>query len=434
MNTTKSFLSICTLAVLFSGCLPSVADPSDKAVTVPIAGNTYITTPGTADRINNEGLVSWNDPATVLSSWFKTSNAGELTLYIRTKSDAMSTLKVSCAGKDFKVTIKNTEWDTIPVGTVVITDPGYIRVDMQGVEKKGEQFAEVSDIVIDGPAAAEDLHFVRNFATYWGRRGPSVHMKYKLPEGKTEYFYNEVTVPEGEDVLASYFMSNGFGEGYFGFQVNSETERRILFSVWSPFDTQDPKKIPEESRIKMLRRGEGVHIGEFGNEGSGGQSFLVYPWKAGNTYRFLTRIKPDGKGNTVYTSYFFAPEEDAWKLIASFRRPQTDTWYTNAHSFLENFSPDQGYIPRKVLFGNQWARTADGKWIELTDGMFTHDATANAGVRMDFNGGTDGNRFFLRNCGFFNESTPYKSVFKRQGGGTAPEIDFKALEAIPSAQ
>jgi hypothetical protein len=47
----------------------------------------------------------------------------------------------------------------------------------------------------------------------------------------------EITVPVGQDPIGSYFMANGFGEGYFGFQVNSKTERRVLFSVWSPFRT-----------------------------------------------------------------------------------------------------------------------------------------------------------------------------------------------------
>lgn len=130
-------------------------------------------------------------------------------------------------------------------------------------------------------------------------------MKYELPkETDIEYFYNEVTVPEGNDVIGSYFMSNGFSGGYFGMQVNKETERRVLFSVWSPYETHNPKEIPEEYQIKTLARGEDVHIGEFGNEGSGGQSYLKYMWKAGVTYKFLTRIRPDGKGNTIFTSYF----------------------------------------------------------------------------------------------------------------------------------
>jgi Domain of unknown function (DUF5077) len=77
---------------------------------------------------------------------------------------------------------------------------------------------------------------------YWGRRGPSVHLNYLLPDSvDARWFYNELTVPAAEDKVSSYFMVNGFDLGYFGIQVNSTTERRILFVVWSPFDTNDPK-------------------------------------------------------------------------------------------------------------------------------------------------------------------------------------------------
>ena len=99
-------------------------------------------------------------------------------------------------------------------------------------------------------------------------------------------------------------MANGFREGYFGIQVNGPDERRVLFSIWSPFRTDNPRDIPEDQQIVALGRGPDVRIGEFGNEGSGGQSILVYPWKVGNTYRFLTEVEPDGQVNTIYTSWF----------------------------------------------------------------------------------------------------------------------------------
>ncbi|MFM8725266.1 MAG: DUF3472 domain-containing protein, partial [Planctomycetaceae bacterium] len=135
---------------------------------------------------------------------------------------------------------------------------------------------------------------------YWGRRGPSVHLGYTVPRDlPLEYACTELTVPEGQDTIGSYFMANGFSEGYFGMQVNSASERRILFSVWSPFQTDDPKSIPAEQRIVTLASGPDVHIGEFGNEGSGGQSYLVHPWKAGTVCRFLTRVQPDAGSNTT---------------------------------------------------------------------------------------------------------------------------------------
>ena len=115
-------------------------------------------------------------------------------------------------------------------------------------------------------------------------------------------------------------------------------QNAVSFSPYGvPLTRKDPKEIPDEQKIKLLRQGKDVHIGEFGNEGSGGQSYLKYPWKAGQTYKFLMQERPDGKGNTTYTAYFYATDEKKWRLIASFLRPQTSTWYKHPHSFLENF-------------------------------------------------------------------------------------------------
>ena len=65
-------------------------------------------------------------------------------------------------------------------------------------------------------------------------------------------------------------MAIGFGEGYFGMQVNSATERRILFSVWSPQSTDNPNEISGDNKVELLQKGDGVTINEFGGEGSGG--------------------------------------------------------------------------------------------------------------------------------------------------------------------
>ena len=170
-----------------------------------------------------------------------------------------------------------------------------------------------------------------------------------------------------------------------------------------------------------------MHTGEFGNEGSGGQSFLNYNWLAGNTYKFLLHGQPDGAGHTVYTAYFYTPEKKEWQLIASFRRPATNTWLTHLYSFLENFDPGHGDKERYVLFGNQWVRTDKGEWIELNKVLFTADNTARKGYRMDYSGGVKGDKFFLRNCGFFNDYTPVNSAFTRAGINQRPIIDFATL-------
>lgn len=418
-----------TSVLLFFSIFATLAAP----INIPLGGNAYITQNTSGAEITNDGVSQWKDRNTIISSWFRINQKGKINLSIRAKAFSPDTkIQVSTGGKIYTVNLSSKDWTIVPViDHLEIDQTGYFRVDIQGISKSGEFFADLSDLVIDGTALETPPNYVHDFSDYFGRRGPSVHLKYPFPEKEiVEYFYNEITVPIGNDVIGSYYMANGFGQGYFGIQVNSETERRVLFSVWSPFDTQDPKEIPEHQQIKTLQRGKDVHIGEFGNEGSGGQSYLKYPWKAGTTYKFLTRIYPDGKGNTVYTAYFYETDHKEWQLIASFLRPQTDTWYTNAYSFLENFIPNQGYITRQVEFGNQWAITRTGKWIEISDAIFTYDATAKAQVRLDYAGGEIDNQFFLKNCGFFNQNTEYNTLLKRPKTNKRPDINLKTIRSI----
>jgi hypothetical protein len=223
-------------------------------------------------------------------------------------------------------------------------------------------------------------------------------------------------------------MSNGFGEGYFGMQVNSATERRILFSIWSPFTTNDPNSIPPSDRVALLKKGVGVTTGEFGNEGSGGQSYLKFNWRAGTTYKFLVRGLPSGLDNsTTYTAYFLAPEDGSWKLIASFKRPKTSTYLKGLYSFLENFNTETGNVKRMALYSNQWVRDNLGNWMQLTKATFTIDDTGRKNYRKDYAGGLMNGMFFLQMGGFFNEFVSPDQSFTRPLSSQQLNLDLASL-------
>lgn len=398
---------------------------------IPLGGNSYVTA-GASGYIADTGFEGWSSLETVFSTYFRLNQPGDLKLYLQYSVDAENNkIEIKCRENTFAVSLPKPKLnkDTIIyIGSVNNDEAGYIQVDFQGKELKGTVFSKPSNLLVTGKAS-ENMNFVDDFSYYWGRRGPSVHMGYSIPSGVTaEWFYNEITVPEGYDPIGSYFMSNGFAEGYFGMQVNSASERRVLFSVWSPYETDDPNNIPEEQKVKLVKKGQDVRTGEFGNEGSGGQSYWVYDWKAGNTYKFLTHIRPAANGYSEYTSYFFAPELGKWKLIAQFLRPATNTYYVRPHSFLENFSTETGYKTRKAFYNNQWVYTKEGQWLELTNGKFTADNTARQAARMDYKGGADESGFFLQNCGFFSDNTTIDSSFSRTAGNKTPEINWSELE------
>ncbi len=424
------FLFILLMSIVIS-CKTKKVNLEDS-IEIPPGGNTWIINNVSENEsvVSKEGVHNWTNSNSILRTFFKTTKSGELHVGLTIRSiDGPSTLKITIGNTSKEITIENSEYENIPVGIFDVKTTGYLSMDIQGIRKSGVEIADINSILVAGSATEGKVYYAKD-DFYFGKRGPSVHLSYETPKGKDiVWFYNEVIIPEGEDVIGSYFMANGFKDGYFGIQVNSETERRILFSVWSPYETQDPNSIPEDYKIILLDKGNGVTTGEFGNEGSGGQSYKIYDWKAGNAHKFLLKGKPSVNNSTDYTAYFRAPEDEEWKLIASFRRPHTTRHLTNIYSFLENFVPDTGFLSRKGLYQNQWVYTNENEWYELTKAKFTADATARKESRMDYSGGTEGNHFFMRNCGFFDNTTEIGSYFKRKVNETPPLIDFDKLDS-----
>jgi len=411
-----------------------INDPkSDTTYSLPLAGNAFITSKvnGATEQISNAGLANWTNDKTIISTYIRVNKAGKLNLALDAKvlpTGSNSQVKVTVNGNSKTIDLNNPELTKYPIGDFSV-DSGYVKIDLQGLKKSGAYFADVPSFSVSGNAVNNGVTYSNDPEFYyWARRGPSCHLAYTIPTTeKVNYYYSEIEVPQGSDPVGSYFMANGFGEGYFGFQVNSDTERRVLFSVWSPFSTDDPNSIPDDQKILLNKKGADVHTGEFGNEGSGGQSYLKYNWKAGNTYKFLLKGKADGTGKTDYTAWFFAPEQGQWKLIASFKRPKTDKNLTNFHSFLENFSPNQGHLSRTANYKNQWARTEAGQWIKVTEAKFTVDNTYRSKQRIDAVGGINNAGYFLKNGGFFSELVSPDSKFNFVNNGPEPQIDFNLL-------
>jgi hypothetical protein len=307
---------------------------------------------------------------------------------------------------------------TVSFGSVKIGKPGDYRFALKGVKKSGPEFAEIDSLLLDGPAIKDAL-----FNLTPQRGAPSVHLTYPVPEGvEARWFYNEVTVKK--DPIWSYYEACGFSRGYFGIQVNSPTERRIIFSVWdSGNEAADRNKVEAENRVQLLAKGQDVVAESFGNEGTGGHSHLVYPWKTGETYRFLVSAQPDG-ATTIYTGWFYFPEKHAWGMIASFRAPKDGKYLRGLYSFNEDFSGANGQQQRLAEFGNQWIKTTDGRWMELTKARFTHTARGIYKDRIDRGAGTVGDRFYLTNGGFKAESMEYGDQVSRAASGKAPDVEL----------
>lgn len=376
------------------------------------------------------GITGWRDPALKVLWFGQIKQPGRLdcTLALRLPSGDSSKLRLSVAGQSHEATANGagSELVTVSFGAFDIAAAGYQRFTLQSLNGEGKSSGDLDALIVSGPAA-QDAHF--NLKAR--RNAASVHLAYPTPEAtNVATFYCEVTAVE--EPLWTFYMACGWHRGYFGMQINSPTERRIIFSVWdSGGEAVDRGKVADEDRVKLVGKGTGVESGDFGNEGTGGHSHLVYPWKTGEKQRFLVTAKPVDATHTIFSGYYFIPDTKQWMLISSWKAPKEGGYLRRLHSFSENFGGSNGYLRRKALYGNQWMRGADGQWLELTTASFSHDPTGKAD-RLDRFMGVENGQFFLSHGGFVEGFTSFGEKFTRPATGKAP-TDLK-LPDLPGTQ
>ncbi len=394
------------------------------------AGTAYLSpNPDGAQVSAKRGITGWRDPKLKILWFGDIKEAGKLTaaVVLRLPKDATSKLKLTVAGQAREASATGAgsgQVVTVPFGEFTIAKPGYQSFTLESLNEAAGPLGDIEALVLDGPALA-GAHFNMDSR----RNAASVHLSYPTPaDAKIEWFYSEVTAVT--DPVATFYMACGFSRGYFGMQVNSATERRIILSVWDAgtgTTAKDRSKVDKDNQVSLVAKGDGVTASVFGNEGTGGHSHLKFMWKTGVPQRFLLTAQPEPGQFTVYTGYYFHPDKKAWMLISSMKAPKDGGYLKRLHGFSENFGGSNGYLQRKALYGNQWMRTTDGTWTELTTATFSHDATGKQN-RLDRYMGVEGNQFFLSQGGFVAGFSKAGERFTRSGGGQPPDIELPKFQ------
>jgi hypothetical protein len=390
----------------------------------------YLEPDANAARVSqNSGISGWKNP-NVKVLWFgevKTAGALDASLALRLPSNAVSKLRLTVAGQSRNAEVRGagTNLAVARFGSFEVRETGYQRFTLESLNESGKPFGDLDALVLDGPAT-KDAHF--NLKPR--RNAASVHLNYPVPRStNVAAFYCEVTGVE--DPVATYYEACGWHRGYFGMQVNSATERRIIFSVWdSGGEAVSRTKVADENRVTLIAKGEGVYSGDFGNEGTGGHSHLKYNWKTGEKQRFIVTAQPTNSTFTIYAGYWFHPEQKKWMLISSWRAPKDGSYMRGFYSFSENFGGSNGHLRRKALYGNQWIRTDKGEWIELTIATFSHDGTGRAD-RLDRFMGVENGQFFLSNGGFIPGFTKAGEKFTRPATRQPPSDLASIVSSLP---
>jgi len=382
------------LSMLFATAL--VQAPS---LTIP-AFTAYIEPNEESAEVDQNGVSKWTDAKQSVAWYGKLNSTGALKLTVALDGpDGKARYEI--AFDKSKRVVSASLNGTVDLGDYQVLKAGeYHRIALRCLGKAPNRPTLIKSLTISGSAAEK-----AEFNLTERRNAASVHFSYPIPkEDQVEWFLNQVeaqTTP-----THSFYMACGFHRGYFGMQVNSPTERRVIFSVWdSGSEATDRGKVGNENRVKLLRKGQGVVAGDFGNEGTGGHSHMVYPWKQGETYQFALHAEPKD-GSTVYTAYFKPKKQKDWLLIASFRAPKDGSYLKGLHSFNENFWGTNGNLQRLALYGPACVRLSNGEWKDLATARFTHDGHGKVN-RRDYYLRAEGNRFALSNGGFIADPIQY---------------------------
>ena len=430
--------------VLFVTLSGSLFAQSDSVLSVTTA---YITPLNTGLQLQDEEeedqfvkgnptYYNWKQASKQIHFFVKIRKAGELRVQLQFNNKWAQPIQVSVGATVLKVMLPATsKFTTLKLGKVLISDTGFVQITLSMPKNTARMQASIAGILLGG-TAVEQMHYNHKPR----RNAASVHLKYPVSDSvKTVSFYNEITVPAGFDPIHTYYMACGFARGYFGIQVNSEKERRVIFSVWDAGnEAVDRNKVETDNRVVLLAKGDSVITNDFGNEGTGGHSHFVYPWKTQITYKFLiTALTDSASQTTIYSGYFYVPEKQRWKLIASFSAPKDGKALRGLYSFSENFVGINGQLERKALFGNQWIQNgANGQWQELTEARFSYDVTGKMGDRIDYGASVTSNGAFeLWHGGFKNATANFGQSFTRPALLNKPVIDFtKDADSLSLAQ
>ena len=258
------------------------------------------------------------------------------------------------------------------------------------------------------------------------RAARSVHLGFAAP--KADMFYNEVTVEKS--VPGSYFMVCGFRNGYFGIQEQANGRKVVLFSVWDSARGDNPNQVPEKERVEVLYHADDVLVKRFGGEGTGGQSFFEFPWKVGETYRFLVKATTvpspsgtgaGGEGKTAFTGYVYLPEKKEWKRLVTFRTITGGSRLEGLYSFIEDFRRDGKSATqlRRAMFGNGWIHDVAGKWTPLEKARFTASG-ASWEAKETIDAGAVKDRFYLQTGGDTHTTTKLNGTIQSRGHGAKP--------------
>ena len=144
-----------------------------ESIQVPLGGNTWAFGAAERRQITGNGIERWSNKDVYFITYVRINTPGSMVVKLKASNSAGSKLTMTIAGKKKTVSVKpgNNQW--FSAGEWQVKDTGYIAIRLEGVSKKGEEFAAVSDYEISGTAINHATAYVKNNEGNFFLLGPS---------------------------------------------------------------------------------------------------------------------------------------------------------------------------------------------------------------------------------------------------------------------
>uniref|UniRef100_A0A4D5RAU0 Scol-DUF3472 n=1 Tax=Scolopendra viridis TaxID=118503 RepID=A0A4D5RAU0_SCOVI len=358
----------------------------------------------------------WTDIKVEIFWDIEFSSEGEVDVefvFANRQHQAGAIMRINLGNKDKNQTIeKPTEFSgginvtkSMKMGSFKIEQSGKLRFVIRAIKKNHYYIGELHRVILSGPGTVGS-----KVVDVYPPNADSTHFFYK---GSTNaaMLYNELII--NKSFPSTYFMAVGFTGGYFGIQENEfNGYKKALFSLW---DVVSQERSAEDELAAVEKAGKGVLVKRFGNEGTGYQSMIAFPWDVGEKYHFLVTAD-DKEKYFIVTAYIYYPKEKQWKLMSSLKRVVSKKLLSGFYSFLEDWEGKWGYVQREASF-NPWVRNAKGEWFQPQSATFSR-----TGTNTNVNGWVQEGRFYMSTGGDTKGSTKYGQQVYRNVSDEFPSV------------
>ena len=138
----------------------------ELSVSILTSANSWVyESPSQTNKIiTKEGIKNWSNSNSKIRTYFRVEKIGDIHIGLHAKlTSGNSVIKLTFNGisKDVDIS-KTSSLKKIFAGTFKIDQAGYYYVEIQGISKTGNEFAEISEILIGGEATKGDLYYVKD--------------------------------------------------------------------------------------------------------------------------------------------------------------------------------------------------------------------------------------------------------------------------------